>query len=691
MAEHINNLLRLEIDALDALNLITNHSGTVNASGWIANTFGTSISAVTVNTDAGRTIEGPYGGRAVKLSYNTSGQNILQLPEVDITPGDWVGYQLDIAKYVGSGTARLWMTTLEFTGGPTVNEWFGDPVNITASDRTTTLSLVGQAGATATRVRALIIFEDTDVPVVANRWYSTKAMVVSAASEALVTDMTFYDSEPWQNILSSAYSVQTFTGLNQDGASDVLQVGTLHAVVTDPLLNPRSNPRMRPGRKIRLVGNGSTQWAGKISTLDVDYSGKVNTLIIQAVDAVADLGNVQVPEGWSGTLKQRVNKIMASVPDVAYTVTDTATPTTSALIDVQDSATALNQLEWAVRSMGGYMAIGRDGQLEVYASNSIPPDVAGWTVTSDPAITWGAQMTDINVNFGSQALVNEIMVQRHNLDEEEGEKVYGPYTNAASVADWGKRSATIEVNDSSPLALATNALKVYANPDIFVSSTSFNARDNDYGFHIATRASIYEAVRVTFPEDSIDTTYRLLNMSQTITPDEWSVDLEYRPLEATASVVVTNPPGGANSGPGDLVVPTPGPLGSRTRNTTFSVASGTFTTVPLNNGVTLDQVTWDNTNSRYVVNKDGRWIVAGGVRYNASATGTRGIQLVINGVARAITVEPAGSIGTGPTMTRVFKLAAGDTVALQVYQNSGAALATDGSTGTYLDVAFMGY
>lgn len=297
--------------------------------------------------------------------------------------------------------------------------------------------------------------------------------------------------------------------------------------------------------------------------------------------------------------------------------------------------------------------------------------------------------TDIDTNFGSQALFNEFMVNRHNLDEEDGEKTYGPYTNAASKSQWGSKSTTIDVNDGVPREIAERYAKVYANPEIFASQVKFNARQS-----MGSQAmwNLYGVAKVKHTDSGLNASYRILNIEHEITPESWEVTVGFRPLEATAAVTITNPPGGASAGPGDLVQPTPGQHSRRYRNTTFNVANNTTTTVPYNVIDTEDGITYDATNNRWVVAKDGRYVVSASVSYSPNATGARIIDINLNG-----SVKARGRI-IGWTSTNnivgaatVLKCVAGDVIAITTLHNQGAALALAANGAeNFASVTFVG-
>lgn len=684
MPEHINNLVRLEIDASDAVNMITNHSGQNNSTaGWTGyqGSFGYTVG-----------VPGHFNGRAFIMGPAFSGGTYftgMRTASMAVAALDWMNMAVNISTDNAGNRVTLGFDFYN-AGGTSLGTTSFQHMNIQPAEKIYGFPAPFQVPAQAATVRisiAVIGAQPGDV-------YVSRIIVVSSPTKSLVDSVTFADGPLWQNILGSGYNLNFRRGNTIDGVTEKAEIGTLSATLTDPLVDPTKNPRMRPGRRIRALsdtaGTGyTTIWQGKITTLDVNYQNKKPRISLAAVDTWSEVMNILSPAAMTGNLKQRIDYILSG-KGVPYYVDPSGSTESFYMLDSQDNATALDQIEWATVAKNGFAFVGEQGRVEVWS-------YAQWNATMTYALTFSdnpadtgvgkTPYTDIDTNFGSQALTNSLMVNIHNLFEDDGAKSYGPYTNAASASAWGTKSATVETTDGEPLAIATNYLKTYANPEIFASSIKFNGRDAG---HPLALYGLYYKANVKHSDSGLNTTYRIINIEHDITPDAWEVTVGFKPLEATAAVTVTNPPGGPNSGPGDLITPVAGPLASRTRSTAFSIATSGFVTTPLNNVVTADGIDWDSTNSRFVVPRDGRYVISGGVRFAANANGTRGVQFAVNGAAVGISVQPAGSIGVGPSLTKTIKLVAGDTVALQIYQNSGAALATDASTGTYMDIAYIG-
>lgn len=322
-----------------------------------------------------------------------------------------------------------------------------------------------------------------------------------------------------------------------------------------------------------------------------------------------------------------------------------------------------------------------------------------WTSTvnaSPSTYVGGAAVSylDLDLTFGSKSLVNQLMLTRTNADEPEGEKTYGPYTNASSVVDWGTVSAEVHVIDGVASDLATDYLAKYATPTVFPSSLRFNALEVEAWNVQLAWVELYAGVRVLNEQASLDRTVLVIGIEHEITPAGWFVTLRFRPADVSTAVAITNGSGGMSAGPADLITPTPGILAARRLGAaTQSTANAAFISVDLDTAITMDGgVTWDSVNRRITVPKAGRYVITGAITWAGNATGRRANRILINGGVAAtpgqVESTPGAQLHT-LGYARVVHLDANDTVTLQAYQTSEAALNLS-SAGTWLDVAWIG-
>jgi hypothetical protein len=706
MPQHINNLLRLEVDASDASNSVTNHSGDGGTTGWFS-TGGSGALVVSTQFEGGNSLRvgDDRSPTTTQRKTGISSNNIATSPDI------WVNFQvqtvgtlynedvragfsmtvtfLDSASNVLSTVQRNQTMTYPDSGSWATQK-FGAPVKAPAGAAFYRVSLGLQTPSPWTSSYNMLLFS--------RRW-----MVVSSPTQALVGDVPFTTEPAWQNFLGKSYSLTIDRGLDLNGVVDSPQVGLLSAVIGDPLFDPATNPRMRPTRQIRVTEKGpnSSQWVpiytGRIATLDTNYASGKPRISLTATDLFADLAKIPAPVAYSGTFKQRVTAALAGT-GIPFNVVDPATNTTSAVINTEDNATVLDQLQMACNTMRGYMYVDGAGVLQLRAQGQLQAaSPASATFSDTKSDQFAIYYHDLDVNFGSQALTNTLMIERSNVDEVEdnGKKVYGPYVNSTSVANWGTISSTLQVNDGTPSALAQAYLSVYANPTIFCKSLTFNAfvrRADGYeqAFTYLDRSGIlYDPVSVKFGPAGLNQTYRVIGVKHEITPDDWDVTLVFKPVEATSAATVTNPPAGANTGPSDVTPPEPGIIGFRRRTAAFGMTNNTNVTIPFDTaGPSQYGITWDTTNNRFVIPRDGRYHVSAAVRWVPNGNGWRVIQIGINGVASPINDLNNGSQFIVNKINGSLYLRAGDVVSVIGFQNSGATLNIEGDN--FFTIAFLG-
>lgn len=138
------------------------------------------------------------------------------------------------------------------------------------------------------------------------------------------------------------------------------------------------------------------------------------------------------------------------------------------------------------------------------------------------------------------------------------------------------------------------------------------------------------------------------------------------------------------------------PGGFRRERTTSaqSIPDATITNLEFN-GFAFNEVTdflsWDGTNNEFDVTRDCTATIAGGVLFAANGTGQRDLLINVNNttVARqrmdaAATGSTALNAASGPV-----RLSLGNTVSVQVVQNSGASLDAQNSAHTFGAIQVM--
>lgn len=117
---------------------------------------------------------------------------------------------------------------------------------------------------------------------------------------------------------------------------------------------------------------------------------------------------------------------------------------------------------------------------------------------------------------------------------------------------------------------------------------------------------------------------------------------------------------------------------SRIQNTAQSLATATFTAITFDTSE-LNEIPW--TTNLWTVPTAGYYQINASLVFATNATGIRAVRILINGTVVAQSQVPAGSLGSGSSVSRCKYLAASDTVQIQGYQNSGGALTLSVAAG----------
>lgn len=676
----LNDVLRLEVDTSTPRNLIRNPSGADGLYGWEIG--GCQVSTSNVPAAA------HDNGVALVLVGGTTAMAYMVSQAVAVTPGRWV---IARANYYAGGTVNTLQSDFMYydVNGKLLREDTYAPVAVPQNVALETIRGPYQVPAAAVSMRV--------------RWsaggsgrgpmYVTKIAVAMGSTSASVAAAP-YIAPNWVNILSPTYRISTEQGNDLDGVQDTITPGSFVANIRDASIDPATSNMLRKGRPVRLRAaiDGTTYpvWAGTIETADTNYDNeKDGTSTTRVTLTATDDGRAAIdstvsyapPGGFAAQVAHA-----AQAANLGTAGTDGASPAPgTGILARDDSAKAADWFRRACNTHGGYVWVDAANRIQqrLITYLSTAPAV---TLSDRHADSGAIYYTGIGLNWGTRSLVNHLDVQRINVDEveDDGAKTYGPYVASDSSIEYGDATATIEITSGSPSAIANVVLPQFATPKVFPTEVRLNAlRDlarvlpiGPYTPVRVKRAGLYNDV------------VRVLKVKHDISPREWTTTLIPRPLETATTTPVTTPSAGADTGPSDLLAPEPGTFGSRGRTTTFSLASGAWTTVPLNVAEALDGgMAWDGTNSRFVVPKDGRYVVSAAVRFASNAAGLRGVRYGINGVQRELVTFPAGG-QVSAFLSRTIKLTAGDNVSMLAYQSSGGALNIDGST--WLDLVYIG-
>lgn len=232
---------------------------------------------------------------------------------------------------------------------------------------------------------------------------------------------------------------------------------------------------------------------------------------------------------------------------------------------------------------------------------------------------------DADIGFDNKLVVNQLTVTRHASNETDGEKVYGPYLNQASVISWGRVTANVDIVDGDAATLAADYLKKYQEPMVTPLSVTINYDNKRSNEHLM---DLYTPVRFVHSATEIDKTFYVIGIEQRITGTRWTITYNFRPLDNLATVTVTNPPGGPATGPEDIYTnPGGGSGGGGTAATTTFTPAGTVAA----------------TNVQTAIQELDTDINTAATTYNVAATTTLTGTATITDIAGATTTVTVGA------------------------------------------------
>jgi hypothetical protein len=385
---------------------------------------------------------------------------------------------------------------------------------------------------------AVMLTEGTDTPAYFDGSFTASGTKTYAwtgtahASSSTVTDTTLGSLPPveWRNILGKTHVIKT--------GRESLNLGTLEAELLDADLDPATSATLRPGGGARLLVLVAGVWEcvfpGEIDRLVVTYDEK-------SVPAKPPRVSMTVLDNTSVLTRHRRPSGVAAIASLPYVLEGAGVPwsvngstiqiaTTPASVSTNDSATALDQIALTRDSTAGHAWVNRNGVL--VATDA----AAGASVrTLDEP-----RYSDLEVGFSSEACINAVVIDALSST---GETVtYGPYEDAPSISQWGRRERRFTVHGLTPTQIATLGATILtrnANPGVTVQSVTLPMRTaadlvdalRDLGEIVTvsnTAKGIAPVLRVTSVEHSIESE-----------PAKWLVTLRFATSGSVASPTIS--------------------------------------------------------------------------------------------------------------------------------------------------------
>lgn len=498
------------------------------------------------------------------------------------TPGAWTTFQVTATAPAAARYAAVTVSWIDATNGEV---HYLDAVSMV---KATT------AGA---------YFDGTTADTASFDYGWTGTAHASTSTETTLNG-TFEFSEPyaWRNILGPTFGIKI--------DRHALDVGTLTAQISDPLLDPANTDDVRPGKLVRLsalaqpTAGGTPVWTvlyeGRILNAPVDYNrtkepGAVDTTIITitALDAISTLANRGESRGY---------ETIAALP---YILEDKGVPWnvngsgnqyqgTPTQVSANADASVLDQIAITRDTARGCAWVDRANVLNVFDAASLDTTLrARFSDVPTPADPVYDSYSSIDVDFDTARCINEVTVKwlRYNAAQGTSEEVtYGPYRDQTSIDTWGPYAAEFTIHGASEssaniAAFAAAVLAANATPVRRCNGLTMPVVDARSLGH-AANVDLYSRVHVDY-SDKINADYRVTSLTHEITPAKWTVDYGF---EVTGSVaaptMVPSPPGAMTASPKSGVFAAVGTATSWTGTVTFAgppfAAAPSVTVTPKN-------------------------------------------------------------------------------------------------------------
>lgn len=594
-----------------------------------------------------------YNG-ATHVSTTGVAVKTLNIAEKDVN--GWVYFDLD--GYVNVPASGVTGMRALFSGGG-----YGEGSFIV--DRV----LAEKVAAGTTGTRTYFDGATTD----AGGWvYDWTGTANASTSTAASPELDYIPPVPTIDVLNAAYSLSI--GVNRNA----LDVGTITAEVTDVALDPADSDLIRPGRAARLAAlDANGEWrrlyTGTLNGATVTYpllakvpEAKKARIVLSGTDNISTLA--QTPRLSSVATIAELPFVLEGA-GVPWNVNGSGAQVGAATVRTYDTnATALDQVAMTRDTVRGFAWVDPENVLQAW-------DAA--TIDDAPVLTLDEDVYTANgvaISFDTDACINEVTVVRRSVDALGAAiEEISTYTDAASIAQWGRHSATFTV--LAPVVPATFAAAVLASnatPVRRITSVTVNIKDETY-LPVA-HLDLYDVVTLVNTEKGINEDAFITGIQHAITADKWLITFTFSAVSSVAAPQVIPP-----LKPGAVGVPFA--IGYRT-TTAGSFASGSYLAFGTADNQTIrGGITYNLTTGVYTVPVAGVYQINAQVAWASNATSWRGIAITAGGQAHYGIVPAVSGVATIAAVSVCVYMTAGATVTPVIRQNSGAALALDLTAG----------
>lgn len=689
-------------------NLVTNPSGETNANLWSQYTPVASNS-VTVSRDA---TLGYVGTACLKLTGAGGGPPPgtaeMRAQVVNVTGGATYALQARVRSAAVARNAKCRVTFV----GPSGSTTYSGAPQLTTTGGWTLITMTASAPADAVQAYPAVVFDSVGLSEVhywdavlfekastvgtyfdgstaaGGGWtYAWTGTAHASSSTATSSNLPYIEPVPYVNVLGSAGgTIET----SQEGGN----LGSVTATVYDNDLSPATNDLIRPGRRCRLTyldtdGLWKPIFTGKVVEVSAEFNVKDPALVAMGKSTAVTFTAVDPWAALAGQIEERSVATVAELPyllegkGVPWSVNGSGNQVTTATVRATtDGATMMDQVLTTRDTALGYAWMDRYGVLQVWDNASLPTTPYAYTLDE-------SAYSEATPAFDTEGTINEVGVTRVRTkgNGETVEDVFGPYRNAASIAQWGVYHADFRIvpaggaGATEAAALAAAVLAANATPAVRLTTVTLPIR-NDTERSRWCGLGLYQAVTVVNTASGVNTTMVVRALRHRIEAQArvWVVEVDLqvitrrvRPRRRGLSRVAVAGARFLPSGGGSA------PYVNRNRTGTQSITSATWTTwVP---GTQREGGGIDHDGSGlFTVTAEGLYVMTAAIAWTGNATGRRALRWVINSGATSpecvIENKVPDANDFSQTLTYVRRLAVGETIRLQVWHNVGAALTT---------------
>lgn len=350
-----------------------------------------------------------------------------------------------------------------------------------------------------------------------------------STSKATTSSLDYIEPIPFLNVLGSANSIRIHR--------EALNLGTLEATIPDSALDPAQVDTIRPGRRTRLLVLDGAVWeplfTGKILNGTAVYDPanpdptKQVRVTMTAVDNTSALANQRRSGGVENIDELPFVLEGCGVP---WNVNGSGDQVPAAVVLASNpNASAIDQVAITRDNHLGQAWIDRRNVVQAWDADQIP--------TTVQAVLDEDTYSGISIDYDTDRCINIVSIIFLRSSGEDTEEVtYGPYTDAASVQQWGEHEAEFRIQwaDEDETAIAAYAdaiLTANSTPVVRINSVRLPIRTTaDMSATVGARRALLDLMDlVTASNDAagIAGDHRITTLEHNITGQLWTVDVGF--------------------------------------------------------------------------------------------------------------------------------------------------------------------